>query len=252
MAKQRNEAIDKNRQLETTLAKKEREITELLDKVNETVKDYETKLEKKEEQMWAITEKLNEEASVSKMQASIMEKEKIAEMERKLLAQAQAFAEETEVLKAALEKSEAEVQKHLTKISEMANRQYEPRMERLRAIEKDLKSRMEEYLLAEESLETGLICPKCLQFFRQPQALIPCNHNYCHECVVQIKSENYDRVVCPECGPSGTDVQHVFRNEALESLTERFTRRKSLIMSMMSWIKVLRVFGPENGGAGQR
>ena len=85
MVKQRNDAIDKNRQQETMLAKKEREITELLDKVNETVKDYENKLEKKEEQMWAITEKLNEEASVSKIQASIMEKEKVVEMERKML-----------------------------------------------------------------------------------------------------------------------------------------------------------------------
>ncbi|KAI9179061.1 hypothetical protein H9P43_005723 [Blastocladiella emersonii ATCC 22665] len=252
MVRQRNEAIEKNRNLESTLLKKEREINELLDKVNETVKDYENKLEKKEEQMWAMTEKLNEEASQTKLQMSNIEREKMLEMERKLEAQARAFSEETESLQIALKNAEGKLASINRNISDLQSRQYEPRMERLRAIERDLKSRMEEYMLAEESLETALICSKCLQFFRQPQSLVPCGHTFCRECIAQIRAENYDRVVCPECTPPIPDVAHVFRNEGLESLTERFMRRKSLVISMMSWIKVLRVFGPEDGEKRQR
>jgi late competence protein required for DNA uptake (superfamily II DNA/RNA helicase) len=98
-------------------------------------------------------------------------------------------------------------------------------------------------MLAEESLETALICPKCLKFFQRPMTLTPCGHTYCEACVDVMKLEHYDRTHCQEC--PDIPVEHVFRNEQLESLTERFLRRKSLMMSMMSWIKVLRVFVPD-------
>ncbi|KAJ3365285.1 hypothetical protein GGF32_009790 [Allomyces javanicus] len=242
MVKQRNEAIDNNRHLETTLLKKEREINDLLGKVNDTIKEYEGKLTAKEEQMWAISEKLNEEASKKEVDMSAVEREFLIEMERKIDAQARAHAEEMEDLVKTARLRENQVLELTKKLNDMETRQYEPRMERLRAIEKDFKSRMEEYLLAEESLETALICPKCLQFFQHPQTLTPCGHTFCRDCVAQMKAEHYDRVHCQEC-PEVT-VQDVFRNEPLESLTERFTRRKSLMISMMSWIKVLKVFVP--------
>jgi hypothetical protein len=35
--------------------KKEKDITDLLIKVNDTINDYESKLEKKEEQMWTMS-----------------------------------------------------------------------------------------------------------------------------------------------------------------------------------------------------
>ncbi|KAI9224268.1 hypothetical protein BC828DRAFT_402412 [Blastocladiella britannica] len=248
MVKQRNEAIDKNRHLETTLLKKEREITELLDKVNETVKNYETQLEKKEEQMWAITERLNEEATQNKATMSLMEREKLTEMERRMETQSQRFAEEVTALTERLAERETTVKELQQRFKDIQSKQYEPRMERLKAIESDLKSRMEEYLLAEESLETGLICSKCLQFYRQPHSIIPCSHTFCKECVDTIKAENYDRIVCPECGGGAAhESVGVYRNESLESLTERFMRRKSLVMSMMSWIKVFKVFEPPRG-----
>jgi flagellar capping protein FliD len=60
VTKQRNEAIEKSRSLEGAVLKKEREVTDLLNKVNDTIRDYEGRLEKKEEQMWAITEKMSE------------------------------------------------------------------------------------------------------------------------------------------------------------------------------------------------
>ncbi len=40
--------------------KKERDISELLSKVNDTINDYEMKLERKEEQMWAMSLQLSE------------------------------------------------------------------------------------------------------------------------------------------------------------------------------------------------
>ncbi|KAI8621108.1 hypothetical protein BC830DRAFT_328958 [Chytriomyces sp. MP71] len=55
---------------------------------------------------------------------------------------------------------------------------FEPRMERLKAIEKDIKGRMEEYALAEERMETGFLCPRDLQCFKIPMTLIPCGVTY--------------------------------------------------------------------------
>jgi hypothetical protein len=41
-------------------------------------------------------------------------------------------------------------------VSELEKKQFQPRMERLKAIENDIKNRMEEYALAEERMEVSL------------------------------------------------------------------------------------------------
>ena len=51
-------------------------------------------------------------------------------------------------------------------------------MERLKLIEKDIKNRMEEYVLAEERMETGFLCPRDLQVFRMPMTLVPCGVSF--------------------------------------------------------------------------
>jgi hypothetical protein len=53
--KERDELAEKAKTLESILQKKERDITDLLIKVNDTINDYESKLEKKEEQMWTMS-----------------------------------------------------------------------------------------------------------------------------------------------------------------------------------------------------
>jgi uncharacterized coiled-coil protein SlyX len=58
--KQKLQLQDQNRTMEGTIARKEKDISDLLTKVNDTIKEYETKLERKEEQMWAMNEKLSE------------------------------------------------------------------------------------------------------------------------------------------------------------------------------------------------
>ncbi len=59
-------------------------------------------------------------------------------------------------------------------VADLTKRQFQPRMERLKLIERDVKSRMEEFVLAEERMETGLLCPRDLQIFKMPMTLVPC------------------------------------------------------------------------------
>ena len=51
---------EKLKSLENVLARTDKDISELLTKVNDTINDYETKLEKKEEQMWQMTVQISE------------------------------------------------------------------------------------------------------------------------------------------------------------------------------------------------
>ncbi|KAJ1503144.1 hypothetical protein HMI55_002591 [Coelomomyces lativittatus] len=66
------------------MTRKERELSEMLNKIDETVQDYESVLKKKDEQMWAITEKFQEEVAQNRLGQTELEKEKIAELERKI------------------------------------------------------------------------------------------------------------------------------------------------------------------------
>ncbi|KAJ1510915.1 hypothetical protein HMI54_001260 [Coelomomyces lativittatus] len=242
--KQRTEANEKARHLELVMTRKERELSEMLNKIDETVQDYESVLKKKDEQMWAITEKFQEEVAQNRLGQTELEKEKIAELERKIEAQAKTFQMEIDTLLAESNEKNIEILHLSKKTKELELRQFEPRMERLHAIEKDFKLHLEEYMLSEESLENGLICPKCLQFFNVPYTLMPCGHTYCKPCIDEMKDEHYNKLFCAECPQ--VPVDQVFRNEALESLTERFNRRKSMVLSMINWIKVLKVFVPDS------
>lgn len=64
--KERDELAEKAKTLESILQKKERDITDLLIKVNDTINDYESKLEKKEEQMWTMSIQMSEETNKQK------------------------------------------------------------------------------------------------------------------------------------------------------------------------------------------
>jgi hypothetical protein len=66
-------------------------------------------------------------------------------------------------------------------VADLQKNQFQPRMERLKAIEKDIKSRMEEYALAEERMEVRVddkkmyACNEELQFRLASCALETCN-----------------------------------------------------------------------------
>ena len=59
-------------------------------------------------------------------------------------------------------------------VADLTKKQFQPRMERLKLIERDVKNRMEEFVLAEERMETGFLCPRDLQIFKSPMTLVPC------------------------------------------------------------------------------
>lgn len=45
--------------LESLVTRKDKDISDLLAKINDTIKEYELRLEQKEEQVWAMSEKIN-------------------------------------------------------------------------------------------------------------------------------------------------------------------------------------------------
>lgn len=46
--------------MDALVSRKERDISDLLNKLNETISDYEIKLERKDEQIWTMTYQINE------------------------------------------------------------------------------------------------------------------------------------------------------------------------------------------------
>ncbi|KND03748.1 uncharacterized protein SPPG_01204 [Spizellomyces punctatus DAOM BR117] len=253
LVKQRNELTERNKAMENLLSRKEKDISDLLTKVNDTINDYEQKLEKKEEQMWAMSLQMTE--AVGRTQAPEPPKDQkgrtrvdidpdfIDNIEKKWQSRERSLQAEVDRLGESMAVKEKQIEKLNATITELNKKQFQPRMERLRAIEKDIKNRMEEYALAEERMETGFLCPRDVQLFKHPMTLIPCGHTYCKPCIESIKEENYNVLACQVCS---TPVEHVFRNEQLESVEEQFQRRKNLTISFLEWIKLLKVYLPSD------
>jgi len=57
---------------DSLLEKKEADITDLVTRVNDTVKMYEQKIEQKEEQIWILSEKLRESKSIEWLSFQIL------------------------------------------------------------------------------------------------------------------------------------------------------------------------------------
>ncbi|KAL7749642.1 hypothetical protein RI367_004868 [Sorochytrium milnesiophthora] len=240
--KEKTQLLERNKNLDNILAKKDRDVSELLSKVNETIKEYEAKLEKKEEQMFAMSERMAEESAAQRMAAENADQEVIKEIEQKYKVKEQQCMSEIEHLKNTISQRDTTILENANKITDLEARQFGPRMERLQAIETDFKNRIEEYLLAEESLETGLLCPKCLKFMVRPYTLSPCGHTYCKACVELLRSQNYETLCCQEC--PDTTITAMFSNEQLDSVSEKFRERKSLMISMLGWITKLKEYLP--------
>ncbi|TPX68142.1 hypothetical protein CcCBS67573_g07284 [Chytriomyces confervae] len=242
--KQRQELTDKNKALDNLLARKEKDIADLLTKVNDTINEYELKLERKEEQMWAMSLQMSEESQKNRTSNHLnIDPDFINDIEKKWQAKEKALQNEIERQANNLRGKDEQITDLSATVAELQKKQFQPRMERLKAIEKDIKGRMEEYALAEERMETGFLCPRDLQCFKIPMTLIPCGHTYCKHCVESLKEENYNVLKCQVCN---VPVQNVFRNEQLENVGEQFTRRKTLTLSFLEWIKMLKVYLPEN------
>ncbi|KAJ3009750.1 hypothetical protein HKX48_007768 [Thoreauomyces humboldtii] len=254
VVKQRNELLDKGKTMETNLARKEKDISELLTKVNDTINDYEQRLEKKEEQMWAMSLQITEAVEKAQVPEPLpppkedkrgmrfdVDPDFIDGLEKKFQAKEKILQHEIDKLRESHSVKEKQLGKLNEKINELTKEQFLPRMERLKLIEMDIKIKMEEYALAEESMETGFLCPRDVKLFHKPTTLIPCGHTYCEECVEALTEENYNVLKCQMCT---VPVTSVFRNEQLECVGEQFARRKFLTLSFLDWVKQLRVTLP--------
>ena len=85
-----------------------------------------------------------------------------------------AYAAEIETLRITLDAKEKQCNELTLKISEISNNLYEPRMVRLRELEKEVRVKLEEYALLEEAMETVFLCTKCAQLLQHPVTVSPC------------------------------------------------------------------------------
>ncbi|KAJ3092585.1 hypothetical protein HK102_005354 [Quaeritorhiza haematococci] len=238
---QKKELSERTKNLEATINQKEKEVSDLVSKVNETINEYELKLERKEEQMWAMTLQMSEETQRQRNHMNI-DADFINDMEKKWKAKEKTLQGEVEGLTGQLQQKEDVISGLFAQIAQLSKSQYEPRMERIQAIEKELKAHIEEYVLAEERMETGLLCPRDLTIFVKPTTLVPCGHTFCGGCVNAIRDENYNDTVCQVCSSKATNT---FHNQQLESVCEQFLQRRGLAASFLEWTKELSFKMPE-------
>ncbi|KAJ3051315.1 hypothetical protein HDU99_008460, partial [Rhizoclosmatium hyalinum] len=152
--KQRQELQEKNKALDNLLTRKEKDIADLLTKVNDTINEYELKLERKEEQMWAMSLQMTEESQKIKATNHLnIDPDFINDIEKKWQAKEKTLQAEIERQANIMRTKETTITELSAVVAELQKKQFQPRMERLKAIEKDIKGRMEEYALAEERME---------------------------------------------------------------------------------------------------
>ncbi|KAL5038173.1 hypothetical protein RTP6_005512 [Batrachochytrium dendrobatidis] len=252
--KTKNELQERIKNVEAVLLRKEKNIADLLNKINETINEYELKLERKEEQIWAMSAQLSEETQKNHaiQQADIVKEKSnvfttdpdvIDDTEKKSQIKERSLLDEIDRLAKEMHIRDDNITLLREQVLDLSKKQFHPRMEKLKAIELDIKSRMEEYALAEERMETGFLCPRDLKFFKIPMTLSPCGHTFCKSCLEAIQEENYNVIKCEVCNTTATAVH---RNQQIETIGEQFSRRKHLTLSFLEWIKTLRVYLPSD------
>lgn len=156
--------LEKQKQLEALISRKERDISDLLNKLNETISYYEIKLERKEEQIWSMTYQINEVQKSSAAQVAAVIKEKtqfgvdsttLTDLEKKFQNKEKALQEEAEKASSESKAKDDKIAALNDQIIELSKKQFAPRMERLKVIERDIRDRMAEYAIAEERMEVN-------------------------------------------------------------------------------------------------
>ncbi|KAG5463249.1 MAG: hypothetical protein BJ554DRAFT_693 [Olpidium bornovanus] len=211
VVKQKQELTEKSKVTETLVARKEKDISDLLTKVNDTIREYEAKIHAKDEEIWAmaalseggvphrdyffvfarfrfpfkregrpagrvsaagrqITDDALRPETEKQKQGNAIDPGMLQDMEKQFSQKEKGLVGEIEhlnkMLSGALERvsgcdsfpAHADVSRASVLSAQnekLKAYQFEPRMERLKMIEKDVRTKMEEYSVAEETLEVG-------------------------------------------------------------------------------------------------
>ncbi|XP_070789511.1 E3 ubiquitin-protein ligase TRIM39-like [Pituophis catenifer annectens] len=67
-------------------------------------------------------------------------------------------------------------------------------------------------------------CSICLEYFRDP-VMLPCGHNFCHDCVMKYWREFVLKYTCPQC-KMVTDAEGVLPNKSLEKFARLLEQLK--------------------------
>lgn len=172
-----------------------------------------------------------------------MDVEYFTNMERKWQEKERKLVTDMEILKMNLIDKDKLVEELKTKVSQIQNSLYEPRMVRLQKLEREMKNGMDEFAVMEEALETGFLCIRCAKFLKKPVTLQPCGHTYCKACLDESIEENFNQLRCQECKSKSNGqekpVASTFHNEVLENIIESFLHRKEKIKTFLKWMRQL-------------
>ncbi|KAI8353334.1 hypothetical protein BD560DRAFT_438496 [Blakeslea trispora] len=80
-----------------------------------------------------------------------------------------------------------------------------------------------------DAIKTELTCALCQDVYDKPQALIPCLHSFCLNCVLYIpKNSREDSLVCPICRSKASSYSKNFTLQNLIDIISNLEEKKSL------------------------
>ncbi|TPX45162.1 hypothetical protein SeLEV6574_g04039 [Synchytrium endobioticum] len=162
--------------------------------------------------------------------------ELLAEMEKRWSAREALLKADVKTLKQCLSEKEDLVSQLKFNIAELSKHTVDIRSEKLKTVERDMRQRLDEFLIMEEALETACMCPLTLERFRDPMILIPCGHTFSKTPLEDRRAESFDGVKCYTCEKKAAKA---IRNEAVECIVLEMDRRKNFVLAMSNFISLL-------------
>ena len=144
------------------------------------------------------------------------------------------FQTEIKAQKALVDEKDNRISTLEDQLAEVSKQSFKPRMEKLLAIERGIKEKLEEVSLIEEKIEMRLVCPHDIQIVKDPYTLLPCGHTFCGGCLdaVRNKQKHASLINCPSCKKN---ISHSFRNLQLGFLIDEFSRRREMGRKLSEW-----------------
>ncbi|TPX34590.1 hypothetical protein SmJEL517_g02858 [Synchytrium microbalum] len=162
--------------------------------------------------------------------------EMLAEMEKRWAAREALLQADVKTYKQALMDKEDLVATMKAKIATLSKHTVDIRSEKLKTVERDLRARLEEFLMMEEALETACMCPLTLERFEHPMILVPCGHTFSKTPLDERKAESFDGIKCYACEKKAAKA---IKNEAVERIVLEMDRRKNFVLAMSNFMAVI-------------